>query len=53
MKNNNVGEDDQLLSLLVDKTNGYKTKQEGSRIGVYEENFPDTEDCKSDNQGTE
>lgn len=38
--------------LVLDKRNGYKWKQERSRID-RKKNFPDTEDCESHNKGIE
>lgn len=52
LKDNNVEEDSQLLFLLLDKGSGYKMKT-GGKQNRYEENFPDTEDCKSNNYGTQ
>lgn len=51
MKNNNVEEDNQLLTVfsLLDKRIGYKMKT-GGKENRNEGNFPDTEDCKLDNQ---
>lgn len=50
LKNNNVEDNNWLAFLkLLGKRNRYKMKR-GGKQNRFEENFPDTEDCKSDNQ---